>query len=94
MFDAMMKKKEDESAKTKYFKKLGWKESDEDGDSITAAIFVYDVCFGFNVFRQGNNIKLLGWFRQIDEAVEFAVDECRKEIASHEIQQQAKPLIK
>lgn len=75
-----------EQSLKKYFKELGWKEIDSEGNSIPAFIFVLDVYYGYAVFRNGyGGLNLIHWDNNIDEATEFAVDRARAEIAEHEI---------
>jgi len=88
MFDEVYREKQRMHDKTKYLKELGWHEFDDDGDKICCLIFVMDIDLGYGVFRQGaEGKKLLFHTMKQDEAVEWAVDRARQEIADHEIKQ-------
>lgn len=87
MFEEMHKRRKEEAQKIKYHKELGWKEFDDDGDSVTVAITVIDTDFGYCVFRNSPTITMMNWFQNLDEAVEWGVDRARKEISDHEIKQ-------
>lgn len=87
MFDALIERKKELIGKIKYQKELGWKEFDEDGDSSPVAITVLDVDWGYSVFRNTSTIQHLHWTHNLSDAVEWAVDRARNEIAEHEIKQ-------
>lgn len=92
MFEELLKAKEENENRTKYAKRLGWNEFDEEGSKTPASIFVRDVSWGYSVFREGNKLQMLYWTKSLDEAVEWAVDRARKEIAEHEVQQEKRTI--
>jgi hypothetical protein len=73
-----------------FSKNLGWKEIDEYQDEVDVMIIVVDANLGFNIFRLGEYCELLDWMIDREEALEYAVDSCRKEIAFHEISEMGK----
>lgn len=88
MFDDFFKEKELRMGKTKYAKLLGWHEFDDEGNKISVAINTLDVEIGYAVFRRGAEVQMIYWAPEIEDAVEWAVDRARQEIADHEIKQQ------
>lgn len=70
-----------------YVKALGWYEFDDDGDKVPSAIAVTFNYLGYSVFRLGQNVEHLKWLFSKEEAIEWAVDRSRKEIAEHEMRQ-------
>ena len=90
MFDELIKSRMEKQNKIKYLRELGWKEFDEEENETDVLIFVLDIDYGFAVFRQGNETNLLHYSRNIHEAIEWAVDEARKQIAAHEIRESKK----
>lgn len=89
MFDELFNDRKDKNNRTKYACNLGWKEPDQDGDMVSAAIFVYDINIGYAVFRQGGDPspRLIYHSLDLGKTVEWAVDRARQEIADHEIKQ-------
>ena len=88
MFEELYKQKEEIQNLIKYQKALGWKEYDNDGDLMQASITVVNVKWGYSVFRHGNDsVQHLYFSTILSEAVEWAVDRARKEIADHELKQ-------
>ena len=85
MFDAMLKERKEQEYRTKYAKELGWKEYDEDDDQSHSVIYVLDMNFGYGVIRQGANTRMVFHSKKLCEAVEWAVDEARREISAHEV---------
>jgi hypothetical protein len=73
-----------------FTKNLGWKEIDEYGDEVDAMIIVLDANMGYNIFRLGEYCELIDWIIDREEALEYAVDLCRKEISSHEFGEMTK----
>ena len=75
-----------------YLKELGWIETDHDGEQIKAAIAVTHANYGFVILRFGaDTCRFLHWEMTQNEAIEWAVDRSRKEIALHEIKECKKP---
>ena len=59
---------EDYLDKPLYYRKLGWKEVDEDNDNVEALFFVQDARMGYNIFRRGSNVEHVEWLRDRNEA--------------------------
>jgi hypothetical protein len=71
-----------------YLKELGWVERDEHDEQIKATIAVTHSNYGFVVLRFGRDTcRFLHWAMTKEEAIEWAVDWARKEIAHNEIQE-------
>ncbi len=87
MFDAMIQERREQEARVKYSRDLGWKEYDEDGDQVHAVIYVLDMNWGYGVIRHGSNSRMVFHSKKLHEAVEWAVDEVRKEVSTHEMHQ-------
>ena len=73
-----------------FTKDLGWFEIDEYGEEVEAMILVLDANLGYNIFRLGERCELLEWIVNREEALEYAIDVCRKEISHHEIKEMGK----
>lgn len=67
-----------------YVKFLGWHEFDVTGDKHDAMVVCMFALYGYNVFRLGSYTEHIGWFEMRDEALEFAVDRARQDIAHNE----------
>ena len=70
-----------------FTKDLGWYEIGSNGEEVQAMILVLDANFGYNIFRLGERCELLEWIVNREEALEYAIDICRKEISHHEIKE-------
>lgn len=70
-----------------YERDLGWREFDEDGDSVPAVVAVVEGGLGYNVFRLGQHCFHLEWFDRREDAIDWAVDRSRQEVAEHELRQ-------
>ena len=67
-----------------YIKDLGWDELDDEDEKCRAMVVVVDANFGFNVFRFGGINQHIGWYSAKEDAIEYAVDCSRQDIAEHE----------
>lgn len=70
-----------------YCRHLGWSEYDEEGDKVPAMITVVNATIGYNVFRVGQDLYHLEWFHSREDAIDWAVDRARQEVAEHEVRQ-------
>lgn len=72
----------------KYCRVLPWKEVGEDDEKKDVAVIVIDSNIGYTVFRDGSFIELIGWFPDLEDAIECAVERVQYEHARHEVQQE------
>jgi len=70
-----------------YAKALGWNEFDERGDRVPVTLCVIDSKIGYNILRFGEYCEHLEWFLSREDAIDWAVDYQRKEVAEHELRQ-------
>jgi len=87
MFPPIMTETSRFNDKCVYIRPLGWKEYDDDGDCVPALMIVVDAQIGYNIFRVGQELCHLDWYYRREDAIEYAVDRTRWEIAQHEVQQ-------
>lgn len=89
MFDGLNEKFKEKESRTKYTKFLGWikeNETETETESVIADfVTVFDMYVGYGVVRIINDPELLFHSMELSEAVEWAVDYARKEIASNEM---------
>lgn len=85
LLESLGKKHEDREARMKYNKEYPFNtSSSESAKGINDSIFVYDTGLGFNVFESGDKLEMIKWFKELDEAVEFAVDHARERILNYQ----------
>lgn len=79
-FIDMMTGRKELLEKIRYSKKYGWDLIDEDNDKMSAGITVIETVMGYCVFEQLESTTPLFFSRELDAAIEFAVDHARKMI--------------